>query len=146
MVAVLPRGHPLARASRVALADLLDAPLVLMDRDSSVRRIVDAACAPIGRMAEPPPTRRHTWPRRSAWCARAWVRRCCRRPRWRSRAASDLVVHAIDDPRLTRQLGILRKRQRAFSPAAEAFVADLEAFFARRSGRATPKRRVKSKQ
>ena len=53
MVAVLPPRHPLAKARTVGLADLLASPLVLMDRDSSVRRSVDAACASIGRIAAP---------------------------------------------------------------------------------------------
>ena len=53
MVAVLPRHHPLASARRVKLADLLDTPLILMNRDSSVRRIVDTACASLGRMPAP---------------------------------------------------------------------------------------------
>jgi len=53
MVAVLPHGHPLVNAKSIRLVDLLASPMVLMDRDSSVRRIVDAACASIGRLAEP---------------------------------------------------------------------------------------------
>jgi DNA-binding transcriptional LysR family regulator len=37
----------------VRLADLLATPLVLMDRESSVRRLVDAASASIGRLVTP---------------------------------------------------------------------------------------------
>src|SRR3982751_6793388 len=42
-------------------------------------------------------------------------------------AASDLIVHPLDHPGLTRQLGVLKKRERSLSPAAEAFVAALRA-------------------
>jgi hypothetical protein len=37
-------------------------------------------------------------------------------------AADDLATRVIDDPRLTRKLGILCDRRRSFSPAAQAFV------------------------
>src|SRR4029450_1431030 len=53
MVAVLPRSHPLGSARRVTLGEILDTPLILMNRDSSVRRIVDTVCASLGRMPEP---------------------------------------------------------------------------------------------
>ena len=43
MVAVMPRGHPLAKSKALALRDLARHPLVLTDRQSSVRAIVDAA-------------------------------------------------------------------------------------------------------
>jgi DNA-binding transcriptional LysR family regulator len=144
MVAVLPRGHPLAGAKRFGLDDLLDTPLILMNRDSSVRRIVDEACAAIGRIAAP------AYEPEFMATAIGMVRAGLGATLLPSSAleitaASDLVVHPLDDARLTRQLGILRKRQRAFSPAAEAFVADLEAFIARRfagaAGSRAPRRR-----
>ena len=53
MMAVLPRAHALRRAKVLRLADLLATPLVLMDRESSVRRLVDAASASSGRLAAP---------------------------------------------------------------------------------------------
>ena len=37
-------------------------------------------------------------------------------------AAHDLATRVIDDPQLTRKLGILCDRRRSFSPAVQAFV------------------------
>jgi DNA-binding transcriptional LysR family regulator len=143
MVAVLPRGHPLAGARRFGLGDLLDTPLILMNRDSSVRRIVDDACAAIGRIAAP--AHEPEFMATAIGMVRAGLgATLLPSSALEITAASDLVVHPLDDPRLTRELGILRKRQRAWSPAAEAFVADLEAFIARRfegAGKPRPGRR-----
>ena len=51
--------------------------------------------------------------------------------------ASDVVVHTLDNPELTRQVGVLKKRDRAHSPAALALVEMLSLhatrWFARRS-------------
>jgi len=127
MVAVLPRNHPLAGKRRLALADLLETPLILMNRDSSVRRIVDQASAAIGRMATP------EYEPEFMATAIGMVRAGLGATLLPSSAleitaASDLVVHPLDDRALTRQLGVLRKKQRAYSPAAAAFVAELTIF------------------
>ncbi|HEY2817846.1 MAG TPA: LysR substrate-binding domain-containing protein [Casimicrobiaceae bacterium] len=53
MVAVRPHTHPLATPPRLKLAHLLDTPLILMNRESCVRRIVDHAYATLGRIATP---------------------------------------------------------------------------------------------
>ena len=40
-------------------------------------------------------------------------------------AAGDLVIRDLDAPRIERELGIVKQRRRAYSPAAEALVAVL---------------------
>jgi LysR family carnitine catabolism transcriptional activator len=127
MVAVLPRDHPLAGKRRLKLADLLATPLILMNRDSSVRRIVDQASAAIGHIATP------EYEPEFMATAIGMVRAGLGATLLPSSAleitaASDLVVHPLDERALTRQLGVLRKRQRAYSPAAAAFVAELTVF------------------
>jgi DNA-binding transcriptional LysR family regulator len=124
MVAVLPRNHPLANARRIKLVDLLDTPLILMDRDSSVRRIVDAASASLGRIATPA--------YEPAFMATAigMVRAGLGATLLPSSAVeitsgTDLVTHPLAERELTRQIGVLRKRARLLSPAAEAFVRTL---------------------
>jgi DNA-binding transcriptional LysR family regulator len=115
-----------------------------MNRDSSVRRIVDDACAAIGRIASP--AYEPAFMATAIGMVRAGLgATLLPSSALEITAASDLLVHPLDDPRLTRPLGILRKRQRAYSPAAEAFVAELEAFVARRFGAtAEPRERRKS--
>jgi DNA-binding transcriptional LysR family regulator len=144
MVAVLPPRHPLTSAKSVRLADLLDAPLVLMDRDSSVRRIVDEACASIGRLATPA--------YEAAYMATAlgMVRAGLGATLLPSSAAEllaagDLPIRDLDAPRVERALGLVKQRRRAYSPAAEALVSvlrevvqtELPARRQRRSKRAT---------
>jgi LysR family transcriptional regulator, carnitine catabolism transcriptional activator len=124
MVAVLPRNHPLAGARRLDLVDLLDTPLILMDRDSSVRRIVDQACAALGRMATP--AYEPAFMATAIGMVRAGLgATLLPSSALEIAAASDLVAHPLPNPELTRQLGILKKRERAHSPAAAAFVATL---------------------
>ena len=135
MVAVLPPGHPLARAKTVKLVDLLASPLVLMDRDSSVRRIVDAACASIGRMAEP--AYEAAYMSTAIGLVRAGLgATLLPSSAAELRGAGDVVLRDLDAPRVERGLGILKQRRRAYSPAAEAFVAVLE-HVARDAGKAT---------
>ena len=124
MMAVLPRAHPLARARSVRLADVLDGPLVLMDRDSSVRRLVDAASASLGRLAEP--DYEVAFMSTAIGLVRAGLgATLLPSSAAELRGASDLRVRELVAPRLVRSLGLLTQRQRAPSPAVEAFVASL---------------------
>jgi DNA-binding transcriptional LysR family regulator len=124
MVAVMPRRHPLAKARRIRIDDLLGVPLILMDRDSSVRRIVDAAYAAAGKLPVVPAYE-------AAFMATAigMVRgglgvTLLPSSAFELRSANDLAIHPVDDARLTRTLGLLRQQRRSLSPAAQLF-ADL---------------------
>jgi DNA-binding transcriptional LysR family regulator len=134
MVAVLPRQHALARAKHVRLAELLDSPLVLMDRDSSVRRIVDKACASIGRLAAP--AYEAAFMATAIGLVRAGLGATLL-PSSASEllAAGDLVIRDLDAPRIERELGIVKQRRRAYSPAAEALAAMLAASVRRPASR-----------
>jgi LysR family transcriptional regulator, carnitine catabolism transcriptional activator len=124
MVAVLPPAHALARAKTVRLADLLASPLVLMDRDSSVRRSVDAACASIGRLPEP--AYEAAFMSTAIGLVRAGLgATLLPSSAAELRAASGLVLRDLAAPRIERELGVLKQRRRAYSPAAEALVAVL---------------------
>jgi DNA-binding transcriptional LysR family regulator len=124
MVAVMPGTHPLAKAKTVKLADLLASPLVLMDRDSSVRRIVDGACASIGRLAEP--AYEAAFMSTAIGLVRAGMgATLLPSSAAELRAATDLVIRDLDSPRIARALGVLSSKRRSFSPAAQAFAAML---------------------
>jgi DNA-binding transcriptional LysR family regulator len=126
MVAVLPRGHPLLRARKITLANLLDVPLILMDRESSVRRIVDDACVAEGRL--PAPAYEPTFMSTAIGMVRGGLgATLLPSSAIELKGASDVVVRRLDNPRLERKLGLLRQRERSLSPAAEAFVALLQA-------------------
>jgi DNA-binding transcriptional LysR family regulator len=149
MVAVLPDGHPLLQVKTMRLADLLASPMVLMDRDSSVRRIVDAACASIGRMAEP--AFEAAYMSTAIGLVRAGLgATLLPSSAAELRATSDLTVRDLDTPRIERELGVLKQRRRAYSPAAEAFVAVLTALahsgFGETSGRKPSSGRSKQRK
>jgi len=139
MVAVMPRGHHLATARNVRLVDLLAYPMVLMDRDSSVRRIVDDACASIHRLAEP--RYEAAFMSTAIGLVRAGLgATLLPSSAAELRAAQDLVIRDLDVPRIKRNLGILKQRRRAYSPAAEAFVFEAEALARRNvAGNAVPR-------
>ena len=124
MMAVLPRTHALARAKVVLLADLLATPLVLMDRESSVRRLVDAASASIGRLVTP--VYEVAFMATAIGLVRAGLGATLL-PSSASelRDTTGLCVREIGAPAIERPLGLLTQRQRSASPAVEAFVAVL---------------------
>ena len=49
----VPPGHPLERRERIYLEDLLESPLILMDREYSVRALIERAFHSIGRTVVP---------------------------------------------------------------------------------------------
>jgi DNA-binding transcriptional LysR family regulator len=122
IVAVMPRQHPLGKIARVRLADLNGTPLILMDRESSVRRIVDAAYAAAGKSTVTP-VHEATFMATAIGMVRGGLGiTLLPSSAVELSAADDLATRVIDDPRLTRKLGILCDQRRSFSPAAQAFV------------------------
>ena len=126
MVAVAPEGHPLAKTRRVTLEALVDYPLILMSRDSSVRRLVDNAFAERGRLAQP--VQEPVYMSTALALVRAGIG-VALLPSSASelRAASDLHAHRIAHRGMARQLGIVSKPGRTPSPAAEEFERALKA-------------------
>ena len=126
MVAVAPEGHPLAKTRRVTLEALVDYPLILMSRDSSVRRLVDNAFAERGRLAQP--VQEPVYMSTALALVRAGIG-VALLPSSASelRAASDLRAHRIAHRGMARQLGIVSKPGRTPSPAAEEFERALKA-------------------
>ena len=124
MMAVMPRTHRLARTKVLRLVDLLATPLVLMDRESSVRRLVDAASASVGRLATP--AYEVAFMATAIGLVRAGLgATLLPSSAAELREATGLCVREVDEPRIERPLGLLTQRQRGASPAVEAFVAIL---------------------
>lgn len=135
IVAVLPRSHPLARRRRLTLAAIVDHPLILMDRDSSVRHAVDATYASAGRMAAP--MFEATFMATAVALVRAGLGiTLLPSSAHEVRTAADLGVRPIDHPGLLRTIGVMRLKGRSLSPAAEAFVEVLRVESRKRFGAA----------
>jgi DNA-binding transcriptional LysR family regulator len=126
MVLVLPRGHKLAKSAKISLEDLLDVPLIFMNRDSSVRRILDDAYASAGQPATP--SYEAAFMSTAIGMVRAGLGvTLLPSSALEVKTASDLVCRAINHPKLKRKIGILRKRRQSFSPAAASFASSLHA-------------------
>ena len=125
MVAVTPRDHALGRVKRVTIEALLEHPLILMSRDSSVRRLVDHAFAERGRL--PTPVQEPVYMSTAVAMVRAGLG-VALLPSSASelRGADDLVSHHIAHRGMRRQVGILLRRGRSLSPAAEEFAGFLQ--------------------
>lgn len=126
MVAVTPDGHPLGELRRVTLEALTDFPLILMSRNSSVRRLVDDAFAQKGRL--PTPFQEPAYLATAIAMVRAGLG-VALLPSSASelRAAVDLKCHHIANRGMSRQIGILTKRGQTPSPAADEFERFLRA-------------------
>lgn len=126
MVAVAPLGHPLGGLRRLTVEALLEHPLILMSRDSSVRRIVDLAFAERGRLASP--VQEPVYMSTAIAMVRAGLGIAIL-PSSASelRAAENVASHHIAHRGMRRQVGIVSRRGRSLSPAAEEFAAFLMA-------------------
>lgn len=120
IVAVLPRGHRLATARTLTLQQLTTQPLILMDRDSSVRHIVDAVFASIGRMIAP--EYEATFMSSAVGMVRAGLGITMLPSSAYEVTAGDVVIKPVRHPGLRRNVGIIKLRGRTLSPAADAFV------------------------
>lgn len=135
MVAVLPPDHPLARTRRLTLSALTGIPLVLMDRQSSVRVIVDRAYAAHGTV--PLPAYEAAFMATAMGMVRAGLGvTVLPASAFELATVSDLVIRPLDEPALERTLGLVRRAGRSLSPAADLFAQaarmDLAAWLRRR--------------
>jgi DNA-binding transcriptional LysR family regulator len=128
LIAVFPPSHPLATASstKTTWRALAKYPFVAMSRDSSVRRLTEQAFAHNGLVLEP------AFEAKYMSTAIGIVGHGLGVGALPSSAVSMVqqagLAHAeIGRPVMKRQIGIMSRRGRSLSPAAEALVAALKA-------------------
>jgi len=113
LVAVFPKRHPLARPTRLTLADLAAVPLVLTAPGTSVRAVVDRAFADA--RSVPEIACEPTYMMSAVAMARAGLGVTILPASAREvRAEPELVVRPIDDPAFTRPVALIKKRGRTF--------------------------------
>jgi LysR family transcriptional regulator, carnitine catabolism transcriptional activator len=121
---VFAPGHPLQRKRRVRAADLLGFPLILMDREYSVRMLIDAVFERLGKVVAPAfeasyvPTALGLVKAGLGIAVIAFSAAAAA-----STEAAGLCALAIDDPTLVRQVSIIEASGGSLSPAAEQFLA-----------------------
>jgi DNA-binding transcriptional LysR family regulator len=121
MAAVFPRGHVLASLGRPGIEDVVRHPLILMDRKSSVRRIVDEALFARNRMSQA--TFEVAFMSTAIGLVRAGLGvTILPESALEVRSASDLESRRLNDPLLTREIGVLKRRACSLSPASESFI------------------------
>jgi LysR family transcriptional regulator, carnitine catabolism transcriptional activator len=135
MGAIFRRGCPLERKKAVSLAELVTYPLILMDRDSSVRSVLDPALARIEKFSAP--EYEATYISTALAMVRAGlgvaiVPEAVLQMEDRRR----LGWIPIDKPILDRSIGIVRRRGRSLSPAAQALLEAIEEACAKPKGNA----------
>ncbi|MFC3125587.1 LysR family transcriptional regulator [Pseudoroseomonas globiformis] len=123
ILALLPAAHPLARLRAIPLARLAGEKLLLLESDSSIRRLVDDAFAAGGHMLRPAFEAVHMGT--LAGMARAGLGIALMPSTAPETAmAPGLVTRPLGPPELRRWVGLIRLRDRSLPPAAEA-LADI---------------------
>jgi DNA-binding transcriptional LysR family regulator len=125
LAAFVPPDHPLARRGEVTLRELLKFDLIVPNRESSVRRIVEAAFT---RERSPMDIRHETnfMPTALAM-ARSGLGIAILPESAADWSAGGLARIPIVRPVMSRQICLLHRRDRALSPAAREFVHALRA-------------------
>jgi DNA-binding transcriptional LysR family regulator len=126
IVVVFPPGLQLERRRVVELRDLRGLPLILMDKDSSVRRLVDRAFEAIGEFATP--AFEAIYMSTAAGMVRAGLGvALLPSSAFETGDLTGLRSRPIKHPALTREIGVIQKPGRSLSPAADSFLKTLKA-------------------
>jgi DNA-binding transcriptional LysR family regulator len=129
LVAVFPPGHPLANAARPTWRAVAKFPFVAMSRDSSVRHLTERAFARNGLLLAPAIEAKYMSTAIGIIAHGLGVGAL-------PSSAISMVQQAglehaeIHAPVMRRQIGILARRGRSLSPAAQALVAALKSMAA----------------
>lgn len=128
MAVVTPLRHPLSAMRRPRLKHLLDFPLILMDRNSSVRRIVDQALLEQGRASQA--LYEVAYMSTAIGMVRAGLGvTVLPTTALEVKSASDLSSRRLMDPSLTRKIGVLRRRGRSSGAVVDRFLGFLSRSF-----------------
>jgi LysR family transcriptional regulator, carnitine catabolism transcriptional activator len=124
MAAVFPRGHPLQSVRKLRLEQLAEYPTILMDRSSSVRRVIEDALRAKGKSLLP------AYEVAFMGTAIGFVRAglgvtVLPTASLEIQSAKDLICRNFTERALTRRIGILKRQDRSLGPSVESFAAFL---------------------
>ena len=121
---VYPKGHPIARLKTVTPAALAEFPLILMQRETSVRAIVDAGFHSAGLM--PKATCEAIYMMTAVGMVRAGLGLTILPGSAREiKAEPGLLSKPIDDPSFNRPVSIIKRSGRTLPPLSESFLEHL---------------------
>ena len=122
---VFPRHHSLAARRKIVLADLTEFPLVLMDPETSVRAIVDAAFISAGRIMRP--AAEATYMMTAIGLVRAGLGITILPASAKEiDAEPTLRARSISDPRFSRTISLIKRRKHTLPPVCEEFLKGLK--------------------
>lgn len=116
-------GHPLERRERIRLEDLLGAPLILMDREYSVRALIDRAFESIGRPVVPAYETSYVPTALGLVKAGLGVAVIALSAIGEAAELVGLRARPIDHPMLVRRISLIESASRSLAPAAQEFVS-----------------------
>ena len=126
MVAVLPRRHALSARATLTMRELSRYPLVLMDRESSVRALVEAALS--GEAPRAPPAYEVTYMSTAVGLVQAGLGvAILPATALELGIAKDIVTRPVRGAAMRRPIVIARKSGRSLAPAARIFIEELRA-------------------
>jgi DNA-binding transcriptional LysR family regulator len=117
----LPPGHPLERRERVRLEDLLASPLILMDREYSVRALIERAFESIGRSVVPAYEASYVPTALGLVKAGLGIAIVALSAAGEAAELVGLQARPIDHPMLVRRISLIERAGRSLSPAAQQF-------------------------
>lgn len=120
--AVLPPGHELEKARRITLARLARYPMILMDRETRARGLVDAAFAAAG---VTPTAACEVVALATALAMVRYGAGVTVLPVSARDSHAGVTIRPIADNGLPRWIGLLRRTGRSLPPATEAFIQSL---------------------
>jgi DNA-binding transcriptional LysR family regulator len=113
------------RKRAVQVGELIGLPLILMDKESSVRRLVDQAFESVGKVVTP--VYEATFMSTAAGMVKAGLGvALLPSSAFESGELIGLRSLPIKHPALTREIGVIEKAGRSLSPAAESFLQSLK--------------------
>jgi LysR family carnitine catabolism transcriptional activator len=124
-VAAVPQGHPLAGRKAITIDELTAYPIVAMKRDSNARRMLDAAMSRRGLTLRPRFEVLHLFSVGRMVEADLGVT-ALPLSAVSSLASTRIATIEIKSPRVFREIGLIKRREYQYSPAAQTFVSILK--------------------
>jgi DNA-binding transcriptional LysR family regulator len=120
---VYPPGHPLAERPRIGVVELMGHPLILMNRGSSVRQVVDEAFAASGLTAAP--ACEVTYMSTAVALVTAGLGVAILPSTAVEVRSPGVVARPLDDPAFSRRLSLVRRRAGSVRRIVDAFIVRL---------------------
>jgi DNA-binding transcriptional LysR family regulator len=133
-VAGVPLGHPLAGRESITLEELAAYPIITTTRNTNARAVLEQALHHLHQTLKPRFELVHHFSVGKMVEAGIGVT-LLPRSAVGSMASTRIVTVDMKSPRIFRELGLITRREYQFSPAAQAFVTVLKAFFAKSTER-----------